>query len=117
MPAHGDVDPWLRHASWKRAVRYWQGQHKVKHLDCARCGEPIDRRLKGQPRGPWHLDVGHIVGRVQARALGWTVEQANDLRNTQPEHARCGRQAGAREGNTARRATLTRPVPVTSRRW
>lgn len=34
--------------------------------------------------------------------MGWTVEQANALSNTQPEHTRCSRSAGATDGNRAR---------------
>ena len=106
------ADPWLRHATWKRVVRHWQKRHRAGPLYCARCGELI---APPGSRSRWALDVGHVVGRQQAKAAGWTVEQANALSNTQPEHAHCGRAAGAREGNAARNTRPSRTV--TSGTW
>ena len=65
--------------------------------------------------GPWSLDVGHIVGRDEARALGWTRTQINAIQNTHPEHARCNRAAGATYGNAKRAHNV--PVPVEADEW
>ena len=106
MPSRGTGDPWLKHPTWAHAVRHWRAQQKRRRLACARCGTPIDTR----PGTPWSLDVGHVVDRRTARAMGWTVEQANALANTQPEHRRCNRQAGARLGNSLRPTCTARPT-------
>lgn len=116
-PATGD--PWLKHPTWGIAVRYWRGllDHRGT-LDCARCGRPITTAR----RTPWSLDVGHVVSRAEARARGWTVQQANALANTQPEHSRCSRSAGASDGNRVRqRLTITDDdrygPPIESSEW
>lgn len=106
MPNRGTGDPWLKHPTWALAVRYWRQQQQRRRLTCPRCGRPIDTR----PGTPWSLDVGHIVDRRTARALGWNVEQANAIPNTQPEHRRCNRQAGARLGNSLRPTRTARPT-------
>ena len=103
------VDPLYRTRTWRRVVAYWQSR---PGLTCARCGGPI--RMSGQ-RGPDSLDVGHIVGKHEARAMGWTDDQINHLSNTQAEHSRCGRRAGALYGNQVRGRAL--PEPLTSRAW
>ena len=106
-------DPLLKRADWKRAVAYWRGKRGTLH--CARCGGPIDRASK--TRGPDSLDVGHIVSRHEARALGWRDDQINALSNTQPEHARCGRSHGGRLGNQVRWQDRPRRAPLTSESW
>jgi len=101
------------HRSWAAAVRHWRTQQRRRRLVCARCGDPI---AAGRQRGPAALDVGHIIGVSVARELGWTIGEMNAVSNTQPEHQRCNREAGARAGNAAR--ALGRPVePVTTRAW
>jgi hypothetical protein len=52
---------------------------------------------------PYSLVIGHIVGRHEAKLMGWTDAQINAISNTQPEHARCSDQSGARYGNNLRR--------------
>jgi hypothetical protein len=105
------VDPLLQGIDWIELRRYWRAQR----LDCARCGRPIDYSQNADPRNK--LDVGHIVDRQQAKALGWTRQQINCIGNTQPEHARCGRSAGARQGNTRRRATRVTTRPTEADEW
>ena len=121
------TDPLLSSHQWTVTIRgYWQ----QRQGPCARCGHPIDydagRYYPGTRRvNPASLAVGHIVGRHQARRLGWTDAQINSLDNTQPEHARCSDRSGAQYGNRlrgARTGTGTRPVLmaeplVTSREW
>jgi hypothetical protein len=112
----GTGDPWLKHPTWRKAVGYWRGLLDQGYdLYCARCG----RLITALRLTPWSLDVGHVVSRADARALGWTVEQANALGNTQPEHARCGRSAGATDGNRAR-ASARAPIdmrPIEADEW
>jgi hypothetical protein len=43
---------------------------------------------------PRYLVVGHIVSRVDAYALGWTLDQINDVTNTQPECWTCSVTSG-----------------------
>mgnify|MGYP002147269449 CR=1 FL=1 len=104
-------DPLLKGGDWLKVRAYWL-TGAGRHTPCARCGKPIDRTTP--ERGPWSLDVGHIVDRAVAKDLGWTAAQMNTLSNTQPEHARCGRRAGAHLG--ARRRWKT-PTNRTSRTW
>jgi hypothetical protein len=70
---------------------------------------------------PATLNVGHIVGRDEARLLGWTEAAVNDIGNTQPEHARCSDRSGAVYGNRKRgRLALIRsgrPEFDASREW
>lgn len=103
-------DPLLKRGDWRAAVAYWRSSTEP----CARCGEPIDRR-PGR-RGPWSLDVGHIVSRAHARELGWTETQMNALTNTQPEHQRCNRKHGSALGHQRRHAYVQRR-PLTSEPW
>ena len=103
------VDPLYQRKDWRRVVKFWQSR---QGLACARCGGAI--RMTGQ-RGPDSLDVGHIIGKHEARQMGWSDDQINRLSNTQPEHSRCGRRAGAEYGNEARGRAL--PTPVASRDW
>lgn len=90
---------------WAYVKGYWRAQR----LPCARCGRSIDYD------GPYmimvggrrtinrrYLVIGHVVSRALARSLGWTTEQINDLRNTQPECMDCSIRSGAIAGNRAR---------------
>lgn len=99
------VDPWLGHVTWKRARAYWREQQAHRILYCGRCGYAVN----ANPGTAMSLDVGHVVDRVTARSLGWTVEQANAVENTRPEHRRCNRSAGAGVGNGRRRAAGAAP--------
>lgn len=113
---------------WRVVIR----GHWLKHARlCARCGRPIDTTIPRYYPGtrkvhPGSLVVGHIVGRDQAKKLGWTEDQINHLSNTQPEHARCSDRSGAVYGNQQRgrqRARLRvvpreeRTATDNSRRW
>lgn len=98
------VDPALSSYHWMKVVRPY---HQVRGLPCARCGKPIDYQAKRYIPGtrkvnPISLAVGHIVGRHEARAKGWTEAQINAISNTQPEHARCSDKSGAEYGNALR---------------
>ena len=102
------TDPLLSSYHWVKVVRpYWMRSAQP----CARCGGEIDRTSGRYYPGtrtvnPYSLVVGHIVGRHEAKLMGWTDAQINVLSNTQPEHARCSDQSGAQYGNRLRR-TLT----------
>jgi DNA/RNA endonuclease G (NUC1) len=109
MPAK-ETDPNLKGAAWKAVRRHWL--QKAPRPPCARCGAEIDYT---GPRGPWSLDIGHIVGRDIARRLGWTEEEINHLSNTQPEHARCNRRDGVRYGNR-KRGRIKAPL-ITTHQW
>lgn len=110
-------DPLLTTTAWRTTIR----QHHIRAgAPCARCGGTIDysapRYLPGTRRvNPISLAVGHVVGRDQARRLGWTDQQINALANTQPEHARCSDSSGAKYGN-AKRGRM-RQVLKTTRAW
>jgi hypothetical protein len=109
MPARGlptSGDPLLSGADWRAIKTYW----RRRRLPCARCGHPIN--YDRPQRGPDSLDVGHIIDRDQAKALGWTRKQINSITNTQPECQRCSRSAGATLGNTKRGDTRRRPLEV-----
>ena len=90
---------------WEANKRHWRTLRKP----CARCGGAIDYDA------PYHvtvrgkrtinkraLVVGHIVGKADARAKGWTEEQTNALANTQPECAGCSIKSGAQRGRKGR---------------
>lgn len=87
---------WATNKAHWRAVRW----------PCTRCGRTIDYNApywiklpNGRQRiNPVALVVGHVVSKAQARRLGWTKEQTNDLSNTQPECAACSLTSGATEG-------------------
>jgi hypothetical protein len=100
--------------TWATAVRHWKRLLLTRRrLACARCGGTI-RVLAG--RGPDSLDVGHIIAVAHALQLGWSAAEMNALTNTQPEHQRCNRRAGAELGNKMR--ARARPAgPVTTREW
>lgn len=108
MPQRGTGDPLLKGADWDSVKRYWRRQR----LPCARCAHPIDY---DGPRGPRSLDVGHVVGRDEARTLGWTRKQINAISNTQPECRTCSRSSGATYGNAKRHAP--RPRPLEAGEW
>lgn len=114
-PSKG-TDPWLQTYAWRVTVR----AHFMRvQGPCGWCGGQIDydgpRYLPGTRRvNPASLVVGHIVGRDQAKRMGWTVERANDLSNLRAEHARCSDRSGARYVNAKRHA---RRRLDTSRAW
>jgi hypothetical protein len=99
--------------------RYWQ----ALRLPCARCGCKIDydgpKRLPNGQLNPRYLVVGHIVGRAEALARGWTAAEINDLTNTRPECWSCSILGGGKERVRLRRApTLgTRPYAPEASRW
>lgn len=94
-------DPRLHTPEWAALVAYWRAELERRPLACARCGGPIQR---GGRRGPWHLDVGHKDNRADDPRRVWRIE------DTQPEHARCNRSAGAAFGNARRRHSPRRPI-------
>jgi hypothetical protein len=129
-----DLDPTVPRG-WTAIVAYWR---HVRQQPCARCGRIIDydtpryawiwrdqrgrkqrsfKPIRGAVRkeNPWALDVGHILEQDRDPRTRWAPC------DTQPEHAYCNRQAGARyvnskrgksESNRARAAYLR-----TSRQW
>jgi len=103
---------------------YWR---HVERLPCARCGGQIDYdgptyvqvwvdgRLK-RKGNPFALDVGHKV-EADLDKRKWYAPI-----DTQPEHARCNRKAGAQYGNRKRgRESMQRKAfrvtLRTSQRW
>lgn len=89
-------DPLLKGADWSAVRAHWWARRDP----CAVCGRAI--RYERGYQGPDALDVGHIVSRDQAKAMGWTRRQINALTNTRPECRRCSRSSGATYGNTKR---------------
>ena len=110
-------DPLLVTAAYRAARRYW----KQLALPCARCGRPINYdapHLIAGKLNPWAYQLGHKVGRTQARRLGWTDEQINAIANTQPEHQRCNHLAGIKAGHKTQKVRAQRrKVANTSREW
>jgi hypothetical protein len=47
---------------------------------------------------PMSLTIGHIVGRAEGRARGWSERDLNTLANTRPEHTWCSNKSGAQTG-------------------
>lgn len=68
---------------------------------CARCGQRIDYTLP--PNEPQAFIAGHIKSWRDYPHLRY------DPANLQPEHASCGKSAGADDGRTS--------AGVTSRQW
>lgn len=68
---------------------------------CARCGQAIDYALPADD--PQAFIAGHIKSWIDHPEL------RADPANLQPEHARCGKSAGADDGTTAQ--------GLTSRPW
>jgi len=127
-----DLDP-THVRSWPLLRAYWRHMRQA----CARCHTAIDYdspryvyvwtdgrgyrhrsfvRVPGakQRVNVWTLDVGHIMGRDIDPRSEWAPV------DTQPEHVRCNRQAGARYGNGKRaRTRLMRRAAIldTSRDW
>jgi hypothetical protein len=91
-------DRLLDGAIWRAIRAYWL----ALRLPWARCGLPIDydtvRCLKWADGtkivNPWSLVVGHVIGRDQAKQLGWSDDKINSRANTQPEHVRCSVSSG-----------------------
>jgi len=103
-------DPLLKGRDWEAVKAHWRRER----LPCAKCQHSIDY---DGPSGPRSLDVGHIVSRDRAKALGWTRAQINAIANTQPECRTCSRSTGATEGNRKRmRRRITRR-PVEADEW
>jgi hypothetical protein len=104
-------DPLLKGRDWVAIKAHWRRMRGP----CARCGGEIDY---DQARRYWRsLDIGHIVSRQAARAMGWTKQQTNALSNTQPEHQRCNRGASSTTRSERgprrwqqRRSTITQPT-------
>lgn len=118
MPATPAGDPLLKTRAWRAIIAHWRDRDlNPDPLPCARCGDPVDRDLP-YPH-PGSLQVGHIVERDRARAMGWTDEDLLDVRVTQPEHMTCGSSAGATYRQAKAHPTPA-PSPrraVTSKRW
>lgn len=67
---------------------------------CARCGQPID--YQAEPGDPSGFNAGHIKSWIDYPHL------RADPSNLQPEHERCNKSAGKREGLG---------LGMTSRQW
>lgn len=103
-------DPRLHTASWLDIRETWRMRlaAAIKEGGGIYCEAPICKARgvpiqQGGVRGPWHLDVGHIIPREHDTRLTWTIE------DTRPEHARCNRSAGVEVGRRkamARRAAM-----------
>lgn len=80
---------------------------------CARCGGKIDYYgppvLPNGQRNPRYLVVGHIVSRTEGLARGWSLDQINDLYNTQAECWECSITSGGVESVQVRRASRALP--------
>lgn len=101
-------DPLLKGADWEAIKAY----HRARRRACAKCGCNIDY---SGVQGPRSLHVGHVVGRAEARALGWTRSQINALSNTQAECRTCSTSTGAHDGNVMR--GQDRAVPIEADEW
>lgn len=102
MPSHPTGDPLLKGAQWRAIRDHWIRRREPCHL----CGSPLDYRVGAT--GPNAFECGHIVGRDEARTLGWTRQQINTIGNTRPECRRCNRSRGARYRNAKHRGRAPR---------
>jgi hypothetical protein len=105
--------------TWRVRIRkYWM----ARRLPCAVCHRAIDydgpRFLPGTRKvNPRALVVGHIVGRYQAKQLGWTQTQINSINNTRPECVACSNKSGQRLGAQVQRSRR-KPFGLTdAHRW
>lgn len=111
------TDPLLSTPAYLAARAHWR--RVATH--CARCGIQLDKTIGS--RSPRAIQTGHIVGRHEARKLGWSDAQINALSNTRPECRTCNLSAGARYGNSVRvrRRRTSRAwqgmQPRTSKAW
>jgi len=122
-----NLDPTVKR-NWQEIRKYWR---QVRG-PCARCGEAIHYdepryaqvitkggRLK-RIENPWALDIGHKLTRDRTR-VGQRVSYPTGLiapEDTQPEHARCNRRAGAIYGNNKHNVEPVINTNVkTSREW
>lgn len=103
MPSTGTGDPLLKGPDWDNVRAHWIARRDPCHL----CGRTINY-TRGAT-GPDAFDCGHIIGRDQAKAMGWTRAQINALSNTRPECRQCSRSGGAQYGNKKRNT----PTPPT----
>lgn len=117
-------DALLHTAQWRAHRAHWMRPENRR--PCGVCTGVIDydgpRYLPGtRTVNERYLHVGHIVGRHEARALGWSNEQINALTNTRPECAHCSGSTGATYGNQLRSVNMQAiPVtqrPITASRW
>jgi hypothetical protein len=73
---------------------------------CVDCGRPIYHGDRWQ--------VGHIVSKAQAAAMGWSNAQSNALSNLGPSHAKargqraCNQIAGGKLGRAMQLGTVKR---------
>lgn len=113
-PSSGD--PIYKRADWGRVVAYWRGLVETGVVGCQAPRCLATSRVITLGHRLWGLDAGHIVGKADARRMGWTDEQINALDNSRPEHRRCNRHAGARASGRWR-TKPDRPTIRTSRVW
>jgi len=114
MPPMGYAsDPLLGSYSWKLIRKAWRD----KGLPCSKCGCRIN--YTSGYKGIDAFEVGHIVGRDQARAMQWTDAQINSIGNTRPECRQCNRRDGARYMHSKKNARNSKRnrVPIESDEW
>lgn len=95
------MKPWANYS--KQARKRIQPLIDAGDAVCARCGHPI------RPGQAW--DVGHVL------PLDTHGHLADDPANMRPEHRRCNRSAGARQGNRKRGRVRRVVFPEPSREW
>jgi hypothetical protein len=117
-PRDGWSDPLLHTAAWRRVIRpYWKRRRLPCQCGCG--GQPIDYDgptyfvINGKRHlNPAALVVGHIVSRFEARQLGWSEAQVNDVRNTRPERQDHSLRSGGRLGAQVQQGWQVKPPPV-----
>jgi hypothetical protein len=65
---------------------------------CRSTTTPVASQESGrnQDRQPAVAVVGHVIGRDQAKQLGWSDDRINSRTNTQPQHVRCSASSGGK---------------------
>lgn len=51
---------------------------------------------RNQDRQPVVASGRHVIGRDQAKQLGWSDDRINSRANTQPQHVRCSASSGGK---------------------
>ena len=90
-----------RNGRTRRERRNADNLKAQRRQPCARCGQQIDYSLPHDDKQAFN--AGHIRSWVDHPHL------REDPANLQPEHASCGKSAGADQGGA--------PLGATSRRW
>ncbi len=112
------ADPRLKGAAWKRTREHWRREGKRSGLGCWRCGVSLryDEWFIPGTRKVWPnaFTLGHVIGRDEGAAIGYTAEQIDSIGNTRPDCNRCSGRSGYLYQGAKRRTIASRQLASTS---